>query len=303
MSLLLVSLMKTCGIDYPDRYQFCPSWSPLKLVVAKFTKSAPPQGNPDSRPSNKKFDLKVLGSILGTVIAVALIVVLILGLSSSTVSLAQFSSVAQKYYGGTWSVDNSNSGVAVYVGNGKYNVTLLDGTKKTMSYYELMTYMDILSSSYTGGFYFQPNYEGLYPSKVVFVTTKGNVNGKEALILGVGAYYSTKPNMAENQYKALNSSLSHYAQMSEYMKNYGVEFKMGSHDGYIYSFISTTNEKMLPNPSLVNHVTRLGFTNVTALSSYTEVSQSEQIAIVIVNVVPNISQAQEFASIIAKQLH
>jgi len=45
----------------------------------------------------------------------------------------------------------SNTGVAVYIGNGEYNVTLLNGTKVTVSYFDLsLAYLSVLGYTSLG---------------------------------------------------------------------------------------------------------------------------------------------------------
>lgn len=313
-----------CGIDYPDYYQFCPKCgSPLRLVgVTPLVMSnpypqpqpypqPPTQPYPPNQPSSKKFDFKIIGGLLGVLVALVLILVLLSALISPSVeALAQVAATAQQDFGGSWSVVKSNTGVAVYIGNGEYNVTLLNGKKVTLSYFDLSSYLSLLdyaSFGVSGGNYLLQPIFITFPTKIDFVVVNGTVNGEKTLIIGVGVYYNSTPNPAYyiynlTNYMLTNSTFSSFVSSLSNMSKYGVKFQIGSSNGFDYYFVSSDNLSYITTMPVSGYVSQLGFFNITSLGTYGEVSTNEEIAVIMFNVSPTLSQAQSIASEIAAVL-
>ncbi|BCU69864.1 zinc ribbon domain-containing protein [Stygiolobus caldivivus] len=296
-----------CGIDYPDEYQFCQKCgSPLRPIWYQPTTAATPQP-PQGQPPNKGFDFKVIGGLLGAVIAVVLVLIVLFALGApSATALSAVGTTAQQDFGGSWSVMKNSTGVAVYIGNGLYNVTLLNGKKETVSYSDLSSqYLGVLSYSTfqpSGGNYrFMPSFT-VYPTKVDFVVANGTVNGQNTLIIGVGVYYNTTPNPAcyvynFTNYIMQNSTFSSFiSSISANASKYGINFQVGSSNGFDYYFVSTTNQTFLSTTPISGFASQLGFINITAIGTYGEVSTNEEIGIIMINVPPTLSQAQGIAS-------
>jgi len=309
-----------CGIDYPDEYQFClKCGSPLRLLegTPTFTSNPSPQPPlqpfPPNQPSGKKFSFKILGGLLGALVALVIIVVLLFALASpSAVALAQVSAIAQQDFGGSWSVVKSNTGVAVYIGNGEYNVTFLNGKKVTVSYYDLSSaYLSALgytSLGVSGGNnQFQPSFV-ILPTKVDFVVVNGTINGEKTLIIGVGVYYNSTPNPAYYTYNLTNyiltnSTLSSFvSSISANASKYGINLQIGSFNQFDYYFLSSTNRSFISTMQVSGYVSQLGFVNLTSLATYGEVSTNEEIGVIMINISPTLSQAQSIASEIAGSL-
>ncbi|BDC17922.1 zinc ribbon domain-containing protein [Acidianus sp. HS-5] len=314
----MVKYCPKCGYPNVDDAKFClKCGSPLPESYI-LQGGAPPQSSPQSSPQpppqpptsqypympqeppKKKVPIK---AILGGVVAVIVVLVVflvVLPLISPSHGVYGIASTASSDFGGHWSVAKCKSAVATYVGNGKYEIKYLNGTTEYKKICSIP--FGCLSSliSTSGGTYYQPNFME-YPSKISFAVINGTVNGQKDVIVLLGMYWNSTPNIAyyfSNMTKYLITKCSSSIAAGESQaKQLDSCFIISSFNGMYYYYIATSNSTLLSSVSVpYSALSHLGISHLTAIGEFWGATTHEAIIAVTINVAPSSSQIQSIVS-------
>jgi hypothetical protein len=313
----MVKYCPRCGYPNADDAAFCvkcgyqflnqPSSQPPQQPPQQPPNQQPPYGAPPAQPSpdqqpRKKFPVKaIIGAVL-TVVVVLVVLVVVLPLLTPH-DITAVASTAQSLFGGSWSLNKNKSGTGVYIGNGKYKFTFLNGSTEVISLSQLnlngFTSFSNPFLSGSGGFYFQPGFIFTPPSKVAIAVAKGNVNGQPTCIIAFGEYWNTSPNLASylyNQTEQLISTESQFLQLieSQAAAN-GETIKVGTSGGLAYALIYTNNPSVLPEAGFPSGIS-LNYA-ISQMGVYTQYSSNTIIGVIGINVPLNsVSAGQALAA-------
>ena len=214
-------------------------------------------------------------------------------------------STAQSLFGGSWSLDKNESGTGVYIGNGEYRVTYLNGSTEVISLSQVnlngFTSFSNPFLSGPGGFYNQP------PSKIVVAVAKGNVNGQPTYVIVFGEYWNTSPNLASYLYtqtEQLVSNESQYLQLieSQAAAN-GVTMQIGTSGGLGYALLYTANQSVLQSVEFQSGISlNLNYT-ISQIGIYGQYNSNTLIGVIAINVPMNsVSAGQSLAADVQSSL-
>jgi len=212
-------------------------------------------------------------------------------------------STAQSLFGGSWSLDKNKSGTGVYIGNGKYRFTFLNGSTEiiSLSQWNPNGFTSFGSSFFSGpgGLYYQP------PSKIAVAVAKGNVNGQPTYVIVFGEYWNTSPNLASylyNQTEQLVSTGSQFLQLieSQAAAN-GETIKIGTSGGLGYFLVYTANPSTIQEAEFLSGISPNYTISQTGI--YVQYNSNTLIGVIGINVPLNsVSAGQTLAADVQSSL-
>ncbi|MFP3202485.1 MAG: zinc ribbon domain-containing protein [Sulfolobus sp.] len=288
----------------PIPYQQPPQYPPYQQPPY----GAPPAQLPPYQQPKKKFPVKaVIGAVVAVVVVlVVLLVVLPLLTPHSVTAVA---STAQSLFGGSWSVDKNKSGTGVYIGNGEYKVTFLNGSTEIISLSQLnLNGFASFGSSFfsgSGGLYYQPGFVYTPPSKIAVAVAQGNVNGQPTCVIVVGEYWNTSPNLASYLYnltEQLVSTEGQYLQQIESQASAnGATIQIDTSGSLGYFLIYTANQSIIQEAEFQSGIS-LNYT-ISQIGIYAQYNSNTFIGVMAINVPMNsVSAGQALAADVQSSL-
>jgi hypothetical protein len=276
---------------------------------------APPAQLPPYQQPKKKFPIKAVISAVVAVVVVLVVLLVVLPLLTPH-SITAVASTAQSLFGGSWSVDKNKSGTGVYIGNGEYKVTFLNGSTEIISLSQLnvngitpfgSSFFGGLGGFYSGsgGFYYQPAFVYTPPSKIAVAVAQGNVNGKPTYVIVVGEYWNTSPNLASylyNQTEQLVSTEGQYLQQIESQASAnGGTIQIDTSGSLGYFLIYTDNQSIIQEAEFQSGVS-LNYT-ISQIGIYAQYNSNTFIGVIAINVPMNsVSAGQALAADVQSSL-
>jgi len=274
---------------------------------------APPAQLPPYQQPKKKFPVKaVIGAVVAVVVVLVVLLVVLPLLTPH--SITAVASTAQSLFGGSWSVDKNKSGTGVYIGNGEYKVTFLNGSTEIISLSQLNLNgftsfgssffggSASFGSSFSGGLYYQPGFVFTPSSKIAVAVAQGNVNGQPTCVIVVGEYWNTSPNLASYLYnltEQLVSTEGQYLQQIESQASAnGATIQIDTSGSLGYFLIYTAN------PSIIQEleVFSLNYT-ISQIGIYAQYNSNTFIGVMAINVPMNsVSAGQALAADVQSSL-